>query len=319
MPSGIKASVPTGCSHGGGKRDVCKGWSLQGAQRNDLFLRSIDPTKLTGVGFAFSLTVRTCPETHARWERMRRGFLKRLERMGLLRLHWLTEWQPRARRGEGPVPHLHAVAFFDPDQLGRSCPPGLSACAFIHHWLDVAAECEADSLGQHVSPVRDAKGWFGYLAKHGARGVFHYQRQRGSLPLGWQKTGRMWGKSGSWPVSAEELQCTPAAFYALRRAVDRLRLEDARRERRKAYTARKMAAADKRIAYLRDSQRRVRSNLDHLPPDERVKLLRHIGQVSAVSEWCDPGQVVRWLNAICTPTETVDSETGEVLIVWGLK
>ncbi|WP_425527867.1 rolling circle replication-associated protein, partial [Xylella fastidiosa] len=62
--------------------------------------------KLTGVGLALTLTVRDCPATAQEWQRMRRAWEKRMKRAGMIRVHWVTEWQ---RRG---VPHLHCAIWF---------------------------------------------------------------------------------------------------------------------------------------------------------------------------------------------------------------
>lgn len=196
-------------------RGNTQGWTQTATRSNRKFLWSVDCPGLAGNGFSFTLTLKNCPATAAEWTALRRAFIRRLERLGASRLHWLTEWQ---RRG---VPHLHGCVWL---------PEGVPQYAIIHHWLAVAAEFEPSSLAQDSKPITAAQGWLQYLAKHADRGVYNYQRAAESIPPGWKSsTGRMWGHVGSWPlVQPQRIVIGIEGAYAFRRAAQRWRLANAR-------------------------------------------------------------------------------------------
>lgn len=54
---------------------------------------------------SWALTLRHCPPTSDDWTRLVKVLQQRLRRAGLLRWHWVVEWQ---RRG---VPHLHLAVY----------------------------------------------------------------------------------------------------------------------------------------------------------------------------------------------------------------
>lgn len=142
-----------------------------------------------------------------------------MARAGMVRLHWVTEWQ---RRG---VPHLHCAIWF-PDMYDTITP--------IDAWCELAATYGAGRKGQHGRPIDGVIGWFQYLSKHAARGVKHYQRCAENIPEGWQQqTGRVWGKSGDWPVREAtrinlENEHGDGGWFAFRRLVRSWRVADAR-------------------------------------------------------------------------------------------
>lgn len=136
--------------------------------------------QLTGAGVALTLTLRDCPPTADDWHKLRRAWEKRMVRAGMVRLHWVTEWQ---RRG---VPHLHCAIWF-PDAYDTITP--------TRAWVEVASAYGAGLRGQHARIIDGPVGWFQYLAKHAARGVKHYQRTADSIPEGWQKDRARVGKS----------------------------------------------------------------------------------------------------------------------------
>jgi hypothetical protein len=104
MTAGVPPSMPPSPTH---RRGDVQGWSKNATRSNTRFLYSVDETKLTGHGCAVTLTIRDCPPSAQDWKRLREALFVRLRRMGLVRAHWLTEWQ---RRG---VPHLHGALWFD--------------------------------------------------------------------------------------------------------------------------------------------------------------------------------------------------------------
>ena len=202
-------------------RGEVRGWSEGAARRNTEFLMSVIETRLHGYGVALTLTVRDCPPNAREWHRLRRAWIDRMRRAGMIRLHWVTEWQ---RRG---VPHLHGAVWF---------PDAYRTLDVIDAWVAVAAAYGASHRGQHARPIDGPIGWFQYLSKHAARGVAHYQRTSENIPEGWQKkTGRVWGKSGDWPVRDAvefhlEDQRGDGGWFAFRRLVRSWRKADARAE-----------------------------------------------------------------------------------------
>jgi hypothetical protein len=186
--------------------------------------------------------------------------------MGMLRGHWLTEWQ---RRG---VPHMHAAVWFDDDLRNRD-PFAISTIA--DHWCDLAAPYGAGRRGQHVESITDTVGWFKYLSKHAVRGLGHYQRSAESIPPGWKKTGRMWGHLGEWPtITPVRYTLHNDGFWAYRRLVQRWRLADAR------------ASGDPHR--LRSARRMLKSSD------------RSAGSVRGVGEWIGTDQTQRFLRHLAS-------------------
>lgn len=219
---GCKAGTPPSSNnHVRALRKTVGGWSSSSSRRNIDFLRSVEPNSLTGIGIAFTGTLKTCPPSSDDWHRLRNAFDRRLRRMGLIRSHWVTEWQ---RRG---VPHLHCALWF-PD-----CTPEETIklrLDIIRHWLAVNTQYGASSNGQHLTMLTDAIGWFQYVAKHAARGVGHYQRSPENVPQEWKmKTGRMWGKTGDWATREPLTLTIPSdSYHAFRRMCRNWRIADAR-------------------------------------------------------------------------------------------
>lgn len=228
--------APMKNSHPRAPRGEIEGWSEGATRRNTAFLRSIREPDLTGHGYAATLTLRDCPATPEDWHRIRTAWEKRMRRSGMIRLHWVTEWQ---RRG---VPHLHVAIWF----------PTADSSAVAWHWHQVAQVYGASPRGQHVTPIDGPIGWFQYVSKHAARGVKHYQRNAANIPEVWQsKTGRIWGKSGEWPVDESmRVQIDRAGFFAFRRIVRAWRKSDARAsgDAHRIRTARAMLKSHDRTA-----------------------------------------------------------------------
>lgn len=216
-------------------RGEVQGWSHGATRRNTEFLMSVIETRLDGYGVAVTLTVRDCPPTADDWHRLRRAWIERMRRAGMIRLHWVTEWQ---RRG---VPHLHGAIWFPSRELAIAAEP-------LEAWVEVAGKYGAELRGQHARRIDGPVGWFQYLSKHAARGVKHYQRTSENIPEGWQKkTGRVWGKSGDWPVQEAvrfNLQDHhgDGGWFAFRRLVRSWRRADARAsgDRHRIRSARRM-------------------------------------------------------------------------------
>lgn len=232
--------APMKNSHQRALRGEVGGWSDGATRRNTRFLYSIREQELDGLGFAVTLTLRNCPASAADWHTVRRSWIKRMERLGMSRLHWVTEWQ---RRG---VPHLHCAVWFSPEAIKQHGAVNLYM-ATMTAWIALTGtKYGASHMSQHVREIDGAIGWFKYLSKHAARGIKHYQRSSDNLPAAWKtKTGRMWGHTGDWPVREAikiELQGCPGdgGFYAFRRLVRSWRIADARGDAYRSRTAKRL-------------------------------------------------------------------------------
>lgn len=203
-----------------------------------------------------------------------------MRRAGMVRLHWITEWQ---RRG---FPHLHCAIWF-PDCYDLITP--------LDAWVDLAAPYGAGRGGQHGRIIDGPVGWFRYLSKHAARGVKHYQRTHESIPEGWQsKTGRVWGHSGHWPLQQPRkfgLQGREGdgSWYRLRRMVRSWRVADARA----ACDAYRITSARSMLRHHDQALSRLRGFNEWMPSEEV--------QLRMVVNLVDRGGVI------------VDRDTGEVL------
>jgi hypothetical protein len=212
LPSGINA----GFSGPGGTvtHTASHGWSRKSAQRNMRFLMGVSPDTLPDPLYAtaYTLTVPHAPPSHEEWSLLIDRLRKRMAREGVMLDHWVTEW---TRRG---VPHLHGILVFDvaEDQIWYR--------NLVHvHWVRLTRAMGIQTAwhAQHCQPIHDLRGWMQYIAKHAGRGYAHYQRQRDSLPEGWQRTGSMWGKSRGWPMDEEKTELTDGEFYVFRRLCQR--------------------------------------------------------------------------------------------------
>lgn len=207
---------PVRKNHSPSLRGDIYGWSATAAKRNIRFLRSVRLDSLTGKAFALTLTIRDCPDTSKDWASLRNAFIERLRRRGMLRMHWVTEWQ---RRG---VPHLHGIVFFSEDSV-------VTRFDVVEQWLQVAKKYVCSPKAQYINDVTDTIGWFKYLSKHASRGHLHYQRCLSSIPKGWLKTGRVWGYVGDWKTDSEiRLEMSNQAYFRFRRIVRAWRIADAR-------------------------------------------------------------------------------------------
>lgn len=238
------------------------GWSSSAIRRNLKFLYSVNETALDGAGLALTLTVRECPPDPESWRQAREAFFDRQRRRGMLRCHWVTEWQ---RRG---VPHLHLAIWFP---SGSQSVPVLS---LMRDWLELTEAFGSKSRGQHVTPIWDVLGWNQYVSKHAARGLHHYQRSPENVPESWRSgTGRMWGYLGAWSLQEPlRVDMPDGAFHAYRRMVRGWRMANAR---------------------LSGDARRIRSARGMLrcPVPE-------LSRVRGVSEWIGEGLNLRMLEGL---------------------
>jgi len=263
---------PSNNGHARAKRGAVGGWSSSSTRSNLRFLYSVDESGLTGCGLGATFTVRRCPPDHEAWNGVRRAFLMRLRRAGLIRGHWVTEWQ---RRG---VPHLHGAFWFD----------GLPSAPLVFDWLECASEYAPAMPAQRITLIRDSVGWFKYLSKHAARGVNHYQRSPENIPRAWHKTGRMWGHVGQWPtVEPVREGLSMAEWFRWRRVVRSYRLADAR----------EALQASQDSTRARSLRRRVSAARSVLRCPERL-----LSPVRGVSEWMPIAVQTRILDLVAGMT-----------------
>lgn len=303
---GVTAGCPPAQNPTPPDRTKCVGWSVSAIRRNRLFLYSVDESRLDGVGFAFTGTVKVCPPTHEDWKKRREAFFDRIRRAGMIRAHWVTEWQKRG------IPHLHMAVWFPEHEViawaaARSLDPEKAAEAFrlflVLQWLEVMEPYGAKAEGQHVTPIYDVVGWNQYVSKHAARGLSHYQRNPANIPEGWRHigTGRMWGKLGDWPIiEPAEVELSMSEFHAFRRIVRGYRKADARaalskaldliaKARTPAYDAKGRAqarTARRRIVQARGMLKaRAGSRVEDGLTMSAAEATRRLSSVRGVSEW----------------------------------
>ena len=231
MPGGGHSS-----KHERGKRTEIHGWSPSSVRRLRNFLYSVQVEGLSGHGYAITLTMRDMPPNSDALGTVLKSLMKRYDRMGLLRLHWVIEWQH---------------------------PPGPG----VSHWLELTEPWGSLPGSQDFKPIESAAGWLQYLAKHGARSVKHYQRQ--GMPPGWEKTGRLWGHRGDWPRVEEPMRfdIDRAGWFRLRRMVRAWRLADARQERDARTRARRVASARRMLSHHDPKTSQVRGTSEWVPED----------------------------------------------------
>ena len=258
------------------KRGEVNGWSRAAVRRHTKWLYSVDSDALDGTGFAMTLTMADIPASSVEFHAARRAFLKRLERLGLVRLHWVVEWTRRRR------PHLHMAGYFPPEVSGSEAVA--LRVAIVRAWIAVAERWGAGWPGQHVKPIDGAQGWLRYLSKHAARGVEHYQRQ--GKPEGWEKTGRLWGMTGEWPEHEPiRLELSRQGAWALRRLVRSWRVADAREalrvangEHQRRAALRRLSSARTMLACNRRDLSEVRGTSEWAPESVVAQLVWHLQQ-----------------------------------------
>ena len=253
------------------ERGDVEGWSHKSARNNADWLRSVDFDALDGLSYSFTGTIKDCPPTSADWHSVRRSFIERLRRRGLIRAHWVTEWQ---RRG---VPHLHGALWFPSD-----IPPAEVMRFVVEQWLAVTKQYGSTLSAQHMNVIYDALGWAQYTCKHAARGVTHYQRSPENIPVEWRyKTGRVWGKVGDWVVCEPfTLQSNSEVFWRYRRLVRAWRKADAR----KSGNPFRIKKARTMLRCSKIGLSRVRGVNEWLSLDDSLLLLHCAGENSSYSK-----------------------------------
>lgn len=251
---------PTNSNHQRAKRTATTGWSKTATRANTAFLYSIDAPMLNGQGFAFTLTLRDLPPTPKDFAKIRDKFFKRMSRLGLLRYHWVMEWQ---RRG---VPHLHGCLYF-PDSIHRMIMADINRA-----WCDCVGKYHALQRGQDVKPIESSVGWLKYLAKHGSRSANHYQRT--SKPKEWNSSGRVWGKGGKWPTRLTEHN-EGDNFHRFRRIIKNWRVSNAR----DAKNAKRITQARRCLKNNERGLSAVRGMSEWIPEQMSFRIVRYFEEM----------------------------------------
>ena len=125
----------------------------------------------------------------------------------MLRFVWVCEFQKRG------VPHFHFIVYFPTEQNTKNIKEAWLAVSKHYRVLDCGVSCQK---------IHNLRGYYEYMAKHTARGINHYQRQKQNMPPEWQgQMPKMWGYNtgGAWPVN-EDIDITALPLFAtLRRIV----------------------------------------------------------------------------------------------------
>lgn len=208
-----------------------------------------------GEGFAFTLTVRDLPIDANEWKLTRAKFFKRLKRLGVVNLHWLTEWQLRK------IPHLHGCLWFPKD---FDVPPNIVGL-ITDAWLKSSKQFKPEYWCQDVKWLETYKGWKQYLSKHASRSAHNSQRCSSNMPDTWKTSGRMWGYWGEWTEKKFVINICQKGGFAYRRIIKGWRLASARSEK----------DDKKRVTRIRSAKSMYRSNI------------KNLSQVRGLSEWLD--------------------------------
>lgn len=206
--SGLKGGIAGGNKGKHGKRGQTMGWSVGSARRNKDFLQSVIVGSLPKRPIAFTLTVNSIPETAVEFQYLIKKLRLWLYRNGALADHWVIEWTEKGR------PHIHGCVLISDNQPFEVME---GMYDLVQFWLKITKHLGTNDRGQDIRLVQKSVGWFEYVSKHASRGMKHYQREAHSMPKGWQKTGRMWGKGGDWPVGSESFRTDIKTYWKFRR------------------------------------------------------------------------------------------------------
>ena len=193
------------------------GWTFGVARRHSDFLCQINEKAVDGFGLSLSFTVGFIPKTAADFFKVRRRFWRLVKEQcpPIIRRHWLVEFQSRR------APHMHSAVYF-------SAP--VSSVLLKRLWMRAARDYRPALISQDIKPLRKIAALMRYFDRHAGRAAWHKQRSPESIPPGWEyKTGRMWGRSGAWPLQ-EILVYRMAlpAFHCARRLLRSWAVADSR-------------------------------------------------------------------------------------------
>lgn len=231
---GASASIPRHPIAGGlqkpGERKANRGWTAAVARRNSQYLQRIDFENVDGTPYAVTLTLPAWQMeqvTPTVLHRLIDVMLKYLRRHGMLHFHWIVEFT--AKR----MPHIHMSIWMNDryEEWDRSLrqyvvwdnDEGRVVANIVIKWLELTAAegLHVSSKSQDVQLIDGSEAWLVYVAKHGIRGVKHYQRALVNMPDEWRDgAGAMWGHDRNLPVVDDNiLPMDMRAFHQFRREV----------------------------------------------------------------------------------------------------
>ena len=231
---GMSISVPrqpnTENLHPPKERKANKGWTFAVARRNSQYLQQIDFEKVKGTPYAVTLTLpvwQMKQVTPAALHRLIDVMLKYLRRRGMLHFHWIIEFT--ARR----MPHIHMTIWMDNEYeewdrhlreyVKRDNNEARVVANVVAKWLQVTSDkgLYASARSQDVQLIDGNEAWLAYIAKHGIRGVKHYQRALDNMPDEWRDgAGAMWGHDRELPLAEDYTHpMDMRSFHQLRREI----------------------------------------------------------------------------------------------------
>lgn len=252
------------------KRDVEKrgeviGWTPKATRSLTKWLYGADVKDL-GQGLAFTLTIKDLPDDAAAWQNVRAKFFKRLKRLGVSHLHWLTEWQLRK------MPHLHGCLWFPP---GAQINPRIKSL-ISNAWLQSAKQYSPAEHCQDVKEMHSYLGWKQYLSKHASRSAHNSQRCTSNMPETWKTSGRMWGCWGDFEIKKIELELCEKGGHALRRIIKGWRIATARSEPHPQKRKTRLQSAKKLYRSDIKNLSSVRGFSEWLELDQQLKIMHYL-------------------------------------------
>lgn len=210
------------------ERKANRGWTAAVARRNSQYLQRIDFERVDGTPYAVTLTLPAWQMeqvTPVVMHRLIDVMIKYLRRHGMLHFHWIIEFT--ARR----MPHIHmsvwmADRYEEWDRHLRQYivwdnNESAVVSNVVVKWLELteAEGLHTSSNSQDVQLIDGNEAWLVYIAKHGIRGVKHYQRALDNMPDEWRDgAGAMWGHDRKMPVADDSvLPMDMRAFHQFRR------------------------------------------------------------------------------------------------------
>lgn len=196
------------------ERKANRGWTAAVARRNSQYLQRIDFERVDGTPYAVTLTLPAWQMeqvTPVVMHRLIDVMIKYLRRHGMLHFHWIIEFT--ARR----MPHIHmsvwmADRYEEWDRHLRQYivwdnNESAVVSNVVVKWLELteAEGLHTSSNSQDVQLIDGNEAWLVYIAKHGIRGVKHYQRALDNMPDEWRDgAGAMWDTTGKcqWLTTA---------------------------------------------------------------------------------------------------------------------
>lgn len=212
------------------ERTVNKGWTAAVARRNSQYLQRIDFENVNGTPYAVTLTLPAWQMEQVTPEVLHRlidVMLKYLRRHGMTHFHWIIEFT--AQR----MPHIHMTVWMNDryEEWDRHLrqyvvwdnDESRVVSNVVIKWMELTAAegLRVSSRSQDVQLIDGNGAWLVYVAKHGIRGIKHYQRALGNMPDEWREgPGALWGHDRDLPLMDDSvLPMDMRAFHQFRREI----------------------------------------------------------------------------------------------------